>query len=153
MVKTNLSNSNKLNNSQCLKNLKDTIVSSSTLNTDSNKKDVENHPLIIYHQNIRGLKDKIEESVISIASESPHFICLSEHHLKYNEIDAVNIPNYRLGGKYCRSSIKCGGVSIYIHKDMEYSNINLFKYCKEQDLEIVAVKLKLVAKNLIVFCA
>ena len=35
---------------------------------------------------------------------------------------------------------------------MEYSNINLFKYCKEQDLEIVAVKLKLVAKNLIVFC-
>jgi len=36
---------------------------------------------------------------------------------------------------------------------MEYSNINLFKYCKEQDLEIVAVKLKLVAKNLIVFCA
>ena len=36
---------------------------------------------------------------------------------------------------------------------MEYSNISLFKYCKEQDLEIVAVKLKLVAKNLIVFCA
>ena len=66
MVKTNLSNSNKLNSSQCLKNLKDTIVSSSTLNTDSNKKDVENHPLIIYHQNIRGLKDKIEELVISI---------------------------------------------------------------------------------------
>ena len=59
MVKTNLLNSNKLNNSQCLKNVKDTIISSSTLNTDSNKKDVENHPLIIYHQNIRGLKEKL----------------------------------------------------------------------------------------------
>jgi hypothetical protein len=99
------------------------------------------------------LKDKIEELVISIASELPHFICLTEHHLKYNEIDVSIIPNYRLGGKYCRSSLKCGGVSIYIHKDMEYSNINLFKYCKEQDLETVAVKLKLAVKNLIVFCA
>jgi hypothetical protein len=32
MVKTNLLNSNKLDNSQCVKNLKDTIVSASTLN-------------------------------------------------------------------------------------------------------------------------
>jgi hypothetical protein len=41
---------------------------------------------------------------------------------------------------------------MHIHTDMEYSNINLSKYCKEQDLEIVAVKLKLTDKNLIVFC-
>ena len=43
-------------------------------------------------------------------------------------------------------------VSIYIHKNLKYSNINLLKYCKEQDLEIVAVNLKLSCKNVIILC-
>lgn len=68
MVKTNLLNSNKLNNSQCLNNIK---VSSSILNAVNNKKNPGNHPLVMYHQNIRGLRDKIDELVISIDSESP----------------------------------------------------------------------------------
>ena len=50
-------------------------------------------------------------------------------------------------------SLKCGGVCIYIHKNMKFSNINLLKYCKEQDLEIAAVKLEFAIKNLIVLCA
>jgi exonuclease III len=95
---------------------------------------------------------KIYEFVLSIVSEMPHLICLSEYHLKCNENDVPHIPNYKLGAKYCRTSLKCGGVCIYIHKNMQYSNINVLKYCKERDLEIVAVKLKLALKNVIVFC-
>jgi exonuclease III len=83
----------------------------------------------------------------------PHLICLSEHHLKDNEIDFAHIPTYKLGAKYCRISLKCGGVCIYIHKNIKFSNINLLKYCKEQDLEIAAVKLKFAIKNVIVLCA
>ena len=81
----------------------------------------------------------------------PHLICLSEHHLKYNEIDFAHIPTYKLGAKYCRTSLKCGGVCIYIHKNMKFSNINLLKYCKEQDLEIAAVKLEFAIKNVLYF--
>jgi hypothetical protein len=35
---------------------------------------------------------------------------------------------------------------------MKYTNIILLKYCKEQDLEILAVKLKLASKSVIVLC-
>jgi hypothetical protein len=89
---------------------------------------------------------KIDEFVLSIVSEMPHLICLSEHHWKCNEIDVVHISDYKLGAKYCRTSLKCGGVCIYIHKNMQYSNINLLKYCKEQDIEIITVKVKLALK-------
>ena len=37
-------------------------------------------------------------------------------------------------------------------KNIKFSNINLQKYCKEQDLEIAAVKLKFPPKNVIAFC-
>jgi exonuclease III len=36
---------------------------------------------------------------------------------------------------------------------MKHTNTSLLKYCKEQDLEIVAVKLKLASKSVIVLCA
>jgi len=48
--------------------------------------------------------------------------------------------------------LKCGRVCIYVHDTIKYTNINLYKYCREQDLEIAAVKLKFFKRNLIVFC-
>ena len=93
------------------------------------KQEVVKQNFNIYHQNIHGLNGKIDELVISIASEMPHLICLTEHHLRYNEIDVVYIPNYILGARYCRTNLKCGGVGIYIHKNIKYSNINLLGYC------------------------
>ena len=41
---------------------------------------------------------------------------------------------------------------VYIHQDITFSDINLLKYCKEQDLEIAAVKIKFNKKNIIVAC-
>jgi len=130
MVESNVSRSNKPTNSHCLMNLNDKVISASVIHTYDNKNDDGNHSLIIYHQNIHGLNGKIDEFVLSIVSEMPHLICLSAHHLKYNEIEVSHIPNYKLCAKYCRTSLKCGGVCIYIHKNMKYSNINLLKYCK-----------------------
>jgi hypothetical protein len=41
-----------------------------------------NNSLTIIHQNIRGLKDKIDELMHTLASNNmnPHIICLSEHY-------------------------------------------------------------------------
>ena len=77
---------------------------------------------------------------------------MTEHHLKHNEIDITQLPTYKLGAKYCRTILKCGGVCIYIHQNIKFSNINLLKYYKEQDLEIAAVKLKFNKENIIVAC-
>ena len=83
----------------------------------------------------------------------PYIICLSEHHLKNNKIDFAHIPNYKLGAKYSRTSLKCGGVCIYIHNNIKFANIDLLKQGKEQDLDIAVVKLKFSIKNIIVLCA
>ena len=60
-----------------------------------------------------------------------------------------NIEKGRDGGYYCRTTLRCGGVCMYIHGETEYTNINLTDYLKKQDLEIAAVKLN---NRFIIFC-
>jgi hypothetical protein len=48
--------------------------------------------------------------------------------------------------------LKWGGVGIFIQENIKFSNINLLEFNKEQDLEISAVKLKILNKNVVVFC-
>ena len=43
-------------------------------------------------------------------------------------------------------------VFVYIHKTLKFTNISLQKHCKEQDIEIATVQLKLNKKNVIMFC-
>jgi len=116
------------------------------------RKDDTNIPFSIYHQNIQGLKSKINEFLLSLLPETPHLICFSEHHSHYDEINNIHIPEYNLAANYCRRKLKCGGVSIFVQEDIKFSTINLTKFNKDQDLEISAVKLKILNTNIIVFC-
>jgi exonuclease III len=63
-------------------------------------------------------------------------ICLTEHHLLHNEIDAARMPNYNLAANYTRKSLKCGGVGIFIRDNIKFSKVDTLQYCKDQDLEI-----------------
>ena len=38
---------------------------------------------------------------------------------------------------------KNGGVCIYIHESLQFSNINVYKFCKEKDFEACVIKLYL----------
>ena len=69
---------------------------------------------ILYHQNIRGISSKIDECMISLYHNIPQIICLTEHHLKTEEIKNINLDRYILGAFFCRNKYKCGGVYIYI---------------------------------------
>ena len=89
--------------------------------------------------------------MLSLLTEPPQLICPTEHHLKNYEIDATPISNYKLDAKYCRKKLKNGGVCIYIQEALKFTNISLQKHCKEQDIEITAVQLKLNKKN-VIFC-
>jgi exonuclease III len=90
--------------------------------------------------------------MLPLLKETPHLICLTDHHLKDYEIDVTPISNYKLGARYCRKKLKNGGVYIYIQEALKFTNINLQKHCKEQDIEIAAVQLKLNEKNVIMLC-
>ena len=87
--------------------------------------------------------------MLQLLTETPHLICLTEHHLKNYELDVTPISNYKLGANYCRKNLKSGGVCIYIQENLKFTKINLQKHCKEQDMEIAAVQLKQNKKNLI----
>jgi hypothetical protein len=55
----------------------------------------------------------------------------------------MDLTKYNLGAKFCRNLFKKGGVCIFIHESIQFTNINLGKFCKEKDLEVCAAKLHL----------
>jgi len=82
-------------------------------------------------------------------TEFPHILCLTEHHLRDHEINSTCIKYYNLGAKYCRKSRKYGGVSIFVHEGLLFSTVELNGFCRDQDLEVCAVKLHI---SSFVFC-
>jgi hypothetical protein len=60
----------------------------------------------------------------------------------------INVEGNKLGAAYCGKSLLKGGVCIFVHKEYGYSNGNLSKYCKEQDIEACALILELTALNI-----
>jgi exonuclease III len=97
-------------------------------------KSIKNKVLRVFHQNIRGLRNKTNELISSMHSNLPHILCLTEHHMKQLELEHFHIENYNLGARYCRKTLEKGGVSIFVHKNLKFTKINLEDYCKDQDL-------------------
>jgi hypothetical protein len=86
---------------------------------------------------------------------SPDFsqvLCLTDHHLKYFEIDFIYVDQYKLGAKFCRESLKGGGVNIFAHDTLQCTNINLDEFCKKQDIEACAVKIDLLSLTISIIC-
>jgi exonuclease III len=116
------------------------------------KNDDINNRLSIYHQNIRGLKGKISDFLLSLPAEAPHLICLTEHHLRDYELADTHIPKYKLGANYCRKNLKHGGVCIYVCESIKFTNINLLKHTKEQDIERALIQLNIQKRKVIIVC-
>jgi len=62
------------------------------------------------------------------------------------------IEGYILGTKYCRKNRKQGGVTIFVHETLSYSNIDLDKFCNDHDFEVCAVKLQISFSSIYVLC-
>jgi len=106
----------------------------------------------VLHQNIRGITNKIDEFLNSLPSNAPQVICLTEHHMKTEEIANVNLEQYTLGTAFCRQTYKQEGVCIYISKNISFKAINLDQYIKEKDLEICALKVCEASISFMVIC-
>ena len=72
----------------------------------------------LFHQNIRGLTHKIDELLISLLHDNPQVLCVTEHHLRSDEIDNIHLGQYTLSTYFCRKTHKQGGVSIFVHKNI-----------------------------------
>jgi exonuclease III len=95
----------------------------------------------IFHQNIRGIAKKTGELVSHLYPDYPHVLCLTEHHLKDLQLRKTHIENYKLGAHYCRQTREKGGVAIFVHNTLEFTNIDISQHCKEQEIEICSLKL------------
>jgi exonuclease III len=117
-------------------------VNGAFLNNNS-KCELLKHKLsfMVYHQNIRSIRGKIDELLSMWCNAYPHVLCLSEHHLRNEEISILCCRPYLLAAKYCRNINKSGGVCIYVHESVSFIPINLDSYCKEHEFEVCAVKL------------
>ena len=62
-------------------------------------------------------------------------VCLTEHHLREQEIENLSIAHYTLRAKFCRQNLKQGGTGIFVHESLAFTNIDLQNYCMEQDIE------------------
>jgi hypothetical protein len=65
-----------------------------------------------------------------------------------SDLNHTYIEHYNLGADYCRQTPKQGGVCIFVHDKLNYLNVNLNDFCKEQDLEACAVKLQFPSGNI-----
>ena len=95
----------------------------------------------LFHQNIGGLRGKTSELLCYLHQDLPHLMCFSEHHLSQFEVDSINTENYSLGAKYCRRKLQKGGVSIFIQSHLQFTTLNLDKYCVDRDIEVCALQL------------
>jgi exonuclease III len=104
----------------------------------------------IYHQNIRGLQGKTNELISSLYPGLPHVLCLSEHHLNYNELCRTYIEHYNFSAAFCRKDFKLGGSCIFMREGLKFLDVNLSAFCKEKDPEVCAVKLPFPQGNICV---
>jgi hypothetical protein len=63
-----------------------------------------------------------------------------EHHMNWEDLQQTFIDGYTLGANYCRTSYAKGDVCTYVHKSLNFENIDLEINCIEKYFEVCAVK-------------
>ena len=63
-------------------------------------------------------------------------------------MEKVHIENYKLGAHYCRQIHEKGGVAIFVHNSLDFSNTDIAQHFKEQKIEIWALKLSFGTLNI-----
>jgi exonuclease III len=109
--------------------------------------------LHIFHQNIRGLRSKIDELINSfeIDNINPHILCFTKHHMEEQDLLHLTLPGYILGSSFCHRNLQRGGVCIFVRKGLYFNKIGSSHNSRENDLEICAVEIETKATKLFIF--
>jgi hypothetical protein len=89
----------------------------------------------IFHQNIRGLRNKSDELLHSfeIDATSPHVLCLSEHRMVEQDLLHLSVNDYQLESSFCRRRLWKGGWGVtLLKKDLYCNKIDISQFCTIQ---------------------
>ena len=106
-----------------------------------NRGQTPNQSLKLFHQNIRGLRGKTSTLLRHLHQDLPHLLCFSEHHLDQSELDFIYMEKYSLGAKYCRRKLQKDGVRIFIQSHLQFTTLNIDKYCVDQGIKVFVLQL------------
>jgi exonuclease III len=84
----------------------------------------------------------------SLHYQLPHVLCLTKHHLNYNDLASTYIEYYNYSAAYCRKNFKLGGSCTFIHENLKFIDVKLSDFCKEKDLEAWPIKLPFLHGNI-----
>jgi hypothetical protein len=90
--------------------------------------------LHVFHQNIRGLRSKSEELILSFEMDNkdPHTVCLREHHMEEQELLHLTLSGYILGSSFSRKPLQRGGVCIFVRKGLNVNKTDISHNCREK---------------------
>jgi hypothetical protein len=96
------------------------VVNNSNTNTNNSSFQQTNSPipLTVYHQDIRGLRGKVNELLSQLIPTLPQVLCFSEHHMNQVELQHTSVDSCYLGASYCQTSHVKGGVSIFMREGL-----------------------------------
>jgi exonuclease III len=110
--------------------------------------------MCIFHQNVQGFtleKKLMLEVFLTKELSAIQVICLTEHWMKCDYINKLNIQGFNLVTSYCRQNMGRGGVSIYIKTGTESRIITNFEYLNvEKHFESCIIEL--LKYNIVIIC-
>jgi hypothetical protein len=118
-----------------------TYIEYSYLDSEFHGKNVNS--LNIFHQNLRGLRNKRWINTFFCNRWlKPHVFCLSKHHMVEQDLLHLTLDSYLLVSSFCRHNLQRGDVCVFLLRKISVSTKHILYACKEQDLEIRACDLK-----------
>jgi exonuclease III len=105
--------------------------------------------LNIFHQNIRGLRNKGKVLINSFVLDSvnPDILCLSELHIEEQDLLNLTLQGDSLGSSYCCQNLQTQEVCIFVREDQSFNKIDNLLHCAEQTLEVCTAELETKSYN------
>jgi exonuclease III len=110
--------------------------------------------LVIYHQNIRSIKNEKDELAILLNSEgnNPDIVCISEHHLSVNELCTFSMIEYNTATGFSWHVYKNGGVCILVKDNTLCQVLDLSSFSIERIFEACAIRITINKVKLCIMC-
>jgi len=124
-----------------------TKLKSTNMKVNSNLNNSKTHKLhnslIIFHQNICGLRYKTDELYSTLYLDLSYVLCITEHHLNHAQLLSIGIDNYMLGASYCRMKPIKEGAYIYVCENITSTQVDIKNNCSDYDMKACVLKVHL----------
>lgn len=108
--------------------------------------------LKLMHMNIQSLKNKVLQLNVFLSEVNPEIICITEHWAHDEELEQINLFNYKLSKYSCRSQHRGGGTAIYARSGIELESLDVNIPSIERHFEFSCTHYKIKGKHFTLLC-